>query len=275
MPLIDFRARPNTPEYLSMSGLPSAGGGTVADFVAALDKHGIDLAVYTGRQGVGGYLSNDTIADAVRKFPKRLIGFAGVDPREGPAAVRELERSIKELGLRGLALDPPDKPDDRNGRGYDDEQLMYPLYEAARSLKIPVVLTMGPRTVRFGAPRAADQIAADFPMLTIVCSHAGWPEANEWIAVGLRRTNIVIEPSLYWFYPGTEPLFAAANDFLQDRLVYASAFPFNPLSTITRFLERLGTTTIQEKLTYLNASRILGIDSTNATTTKRSKGPQR
>lgn len=272
MPLIDFRARPNTPEYLSMSGLPPTGGGTVADFISALDAHGIDVAVYTGRQGVGGFLSNDTIAEAVHKFPTRLIGFAGVDPREGPAAVRELERSAKELGLRGLALDPPDKTDDRDGRGYDDERLMYPLYEAAQGLNIPVVLTMGPRTVRFGAPRAADQIAADFPTLTIVCSHAGWPEASEWVAVGLRRTNIVIEPSLYWFYPGTEPLFAAANDFLQDRVVYASAFPFNPLNTITRFLERVKTTAIQEKLTYVNASRILGIDPAAVGKAKHSKG---
>ena len=208
-----------------MSGMPAAGGGSVANFVAALDHHGINLAVFTGRQGVGGHLSNDTIAAVVRQFPDRFIGFAGVDPREGPAAISELERAIKELGCRGLALDPPDTPDDRNGRGYDDERLMYPLYETASRLNIPVVLTMGPRTVRFDAPRVADHIAADFPTLTIVCSHAGWPEVTEWVAVGLRRTNIIIEPSLYWFYPGTEPLFAAVNDFLQDRVVYASAFP--------------------------------------------------
>jgi uncharacterized protein len=259
MPLVDFRARPNTREYLSMSGMSAAGGISLADFVSTLSSHGIDLAVFTGRQGVGGYFPNDTIAEAVRQFPSKFIGFAGVDPREGPAAIKELERAVRELGLRGLALDPPDHPDDRHGRGYDDERVIYPLYEKANSLSIPVVLTMGPRTVRFDAPRVADRIAADFPSLTIVCSHSGWPEATEWVSVGLRRRNVIIEPSLYWFYPGTEPLFAAANDFLQDQVVYASAFPFNPLDSIKRFRERLATPEIEAKVTYRNAARILGL----------------
>jgi uncharacterized protein len=259
MPLIDFRARPNTSEYLSMSGMSAAEGISVGDFVTTLSSHSIDLAVFTGRQGVGGYLPNDRIADAVRQFPSKFIGFAGVDPREGPAAIKELERAVTELGLPGLALDPPDHPDDRYGRGYDDERVMYPLYEKANSLKIPVVLTMGPRTVRFDAPRVADRIAADFPSLTLVCSHSGWPEATEWVAVGLRRKNVIIEPSLYWFYPGTEPLFAAANDFLQDQVVYASAFPFNPLDSITRFRKRLTTPEVEAKVTYKNAARILGL----------------
>ena len=57
-------------------------------------------------------VSNDKIAGWTTRAPHstRLIGFARVDPmdehREKGLAVKELERSVQELGLRGLKLHP-------------------------------------------------------------------------------------------------------------------------------------------------------------------------
>ena len=57
-------------------------------------------------------ISNDKIAGWTTRAPHstRLIGFARVDPmdekRQGGLAVRELERAILDLGLRGLKLHP-------------------------------------------------------------------------------------------------------------------------------------------------------------------------
>jgi len=57
-------------------------------------------------------VSNDKIAGWTTRAPHstRLIGFARVDPmdeqREKGFAVKELERSVQELGLRGLKLHP-------------------------------------------------------------------------------------------------------------------------------------------------------------------------
>lgn len=48
--------------------------------------------------------TNDYVADMQRRYPDRLIGFACVNPYVGPG--RELERCIKELGLRGLKIHP-------------------------------------------------------------------------------------------------------------------------------------------------------------------------
>ena len=46
-------------------------------------------------------IPHEYVADMVKRFPDTFIGFAGVDPWKGKAAIDELERAVKELGLRG------------------------------------------------------------------------------------------------------------------------------------------------------------------------------
>src|SRR2546423_596470 len=55
--------------------------------------------------GVPAY-PNDELAAACRKYPDQFIGFAGIDPWKGELAIKELERSVKQLGLRGMKLHP-------------------------------------------------------------------------------------------------------------------------------------------------------------------------
>src|SRR6185437_7140491 len=49
--------------------------------------------------GVPAY-PNDELAAACQKHPDLFIGFAGIDPWKGDLAIRELERSVRELGLK-------------------------------------------------------------------------------------------------------------------------------------------------------------------------------
>ena len=46
------------------------------------------------------------VAGCARDHPDAFLGFASVDPWKGDAAVVELERSVRDLGLRGLKLHP-------------------------------------------------------------------------------------------------------------------------------------------------------------------------
>ncbi|HEY0584180.1 MAG TPA: amidohydrolase family protein, partial [Chloroflexota bacterium] len=55
--------------------------------------------------GVPAY-PNDLLAAACKKYPDRFIGFAGIDPWKGALAIRELERSVKQLGLKGAKFHP-------------------------------------------------------------------------------------------------------------------------------------------------------------------------
>src|SRR5258708_14890457 len=86
-----------------------------ADY-AELDMIGVLLA-WDAETATGlPPLSNDSIAEIVRRYPRQFIGFASVDPHKGKVAVKEMERAIKDLGLAGTKFHPggpafyPDDP---------------------------------------------------------------------------------------------------------------------------------------------------------------------
>ena len=51
-------------------------------------------------------MTNDRLAAAVAKHPDRFIGLAAVAPQVPKEASRELERSVNELGMRGVLINP-------------------------------------------------------------------------------------------------------------------------------------------------------------------------
>ena len=84
----------------------------------AKPEHSCDLA----------RLLNDHIAEVVRRYPRRFAGL-GTLPMQAPdLAVRELERCVCDLGLRGAEIGTH-----ANGRNLDDPAL-FPVFETAERL---------------------------------------------------------------------------------------------------------------------------------------------
>ncbi len=250
--IIDCRARPNTPEYYSLLG----GDGikhiyaktghpypekphTLDDFVNAFEAEGITSAVCTGRdmETTGQWkVSNDYVADLVAAKPGKIIGLAGIDPHKGYLALQEIDRSINELHLKGISLDPA-----LVGL-YPNDPKFFPIYQKCQDMGIPVFITIGPAPVggglkmSYGAPGPIDDVAADFPKLKILCSHGAFPYTQEMIAIAWRNDNVYFEPSIYIFMPGAAELIVkAANTIIGDKICFASAFPFAPFSDVHRF----------------------------------------
>jgi predicted TIM-barrel fold metal-dependent hydrolase len=113
----------------------------------------------------------------MRQYPDRMVAFACFDPRR-PNAVEMLERAVKELGMVGLKIHPA-------AGFFPNERMVYPMYEKALELGIPVMVHTGPEPKplysRHCQPVYVDDVAADFPDLTIILAHAGlsawWQEA--------------------------------------------------------------------------------------------------
>ena len=269
--VIDFRARPNTEPFMGIYNSPDRdpwkkfrtarpATESLPEYFDHLTAAGIAVGVFTGRQGVlaGGHpISNDYIASCVKVKPNAVRGFGGIDPRHSGAALVEIDRCVKELGLSGIALDPPSALTG-DGPTWDDEKLMFPIYQRASELRVPVVLTMGPIVGRHGSPNAVDRVAVAFPSLQIVCSHGVWPQTAELIALAFRRSNVILETSIYIDYPGAGALIVeAANSIIPEQIVYASAYPFTPMEGIERF-RKLGFSDVAlEAVCYGNAARIL------------------
>jgi aminocarboxymuconate-semialdehyde decarboxylase len=71
---------------------------------------------------------NDHLADVVRRHPKRFVGL-GTLPLQAPQlAVRELERCVKELGLRGVQIGS------HVGDWNLDHPELFPVFQAAQKL---------------------------------------------------------------------------------------------------------------------------------------------
>lgn len=275
MKVLDCRARPNTPEYYSLlqgeairkvftkSGNPFPKQGTLEDFIADIDAAGIEKVVCTGRDietTSAWKVTNDYVADIVNQYPDRVVGLAGIDPNKGDAAIEEVERAVKVLGLKGASIDP-------FGAGvYANDKTLYPLYQKCSDLGVPIFITIGPLPVSgvkisYGSPLTIDDVAVDFPDLKILCSHGGWPFSREMVAVAWRNDNVYFETSVYHFLPGAEFVVDAANSIIGDKLVFASAHPFAPFKeSLERFASLPFKPEVLSKVLYSNAARLLGIE---------------
>ena len=86
---------------------------------------------------------NDQLADAVRRHPGHFAGLAAVAPQDPAAAARELERSVRTLGLKGAIINSHTRGE------YLDDQKFWPILEAAAALQVPVYIhpTTPPRAM--------------------------------------------------------------------------------------------------------------------------------
>ncbi len=171
----------------------------------------------------------------------------------GAAAVVELERAVRTLGLRGVSLDP------HAARAYPSDPRFFLLYRKALELDVPVVFTMGPIVGKWGDPQGVDDVADEFPSLKIVCSHGVWPQVTEFLALAYRHENVYLETSIYEFLPGGDLFVQFANDVMPDKLLYASAFPFRPLSDLERYKCFPFKPGVLEQILWDNPARLLGI----------------
>jgi len=101
---------------------------------------------------------NAGLAARIKSHP-RMIGCASVNPTLGDDAVRELERSVKDLGLRGVRLSPA-------LHNYPfDLQVVSPILEKARELGVPVTIDGDTDNAR---PAQLKDAASRFPEVPII-----------------------------------------------------------------------------------------------------------
>jgi uncharacterized protein len=278
---VDFRLRPPTAEYSVYHGremtvgfnrrvgcepAPSFLEGSLELLYEEMAAANVEVGVVIGRTVPGAVVPNDHVAELVRTSGNRLVGFAGIDPTNAfHDALDEIERCRSELGLVGAAVDPGLAGGLGNEPGlYPDDRRLYPIYERCEAAGIPVELMTGPfcgRDLSYTDPARIDSVAADFPELTLILGHGCWPYAAEIVAVALRRPNVYISPDIYHYVPGAEPYVAAANSFLADQLLFATAYPARPLQATVEAFDRLPIRDdAKEKIAYGNAARLLALE---------------
>jgi uncharacterized protein len=242
------------------------GPGQMAERYAGLGLMGVLLgADGETTTGVPPY-PNDELAAICRAYPDRFVGLAGIDPWKGEAAIRELERSVKELGLRGAKFHPGRQ------RFLPSDPQFAPLWEAASALGAVVLFHTGMMAAGAGTPGGRgerleytrplhlDALAAAFPSLTIVAAHPSWPWHEEMLAVARHKANVYLDLSGYLPRYIPDSFLKMATGLLQDQAMFGSDYPFIMPERWLADFDGLGLKEgVREKLLLANAKRILGL----------------
>lgn len=202
--VIDVWAQQPNPTFLAQpffDSLKQWTGEDVPDvplelLLASMDSAGVSRALIAAWYGpMGALISNEEVLDVVSQYPDRFYGLASVDLRDPVAAVRTLRRYINEHAFKGLRIvqwlwELP-----------CSHALYYPLLAECVELGVPVCLQVGHtgpfRSSESGRPCHIERIALDFPDLTIVGGHIGYPWTTEMIAVATKFPNVYIDTSAY------------------------------------------------------------------------------
>ncbi|MCP3466919.1 MULTISPECIES: amidohydrolase family protein [unclassified Bradyrhizobium] len=168
----------------------------VAATVRAMEERGIDkmlISAWVAPRNV--MISNDEVAGFVAQAPDRLVGVGSVDISRPMDAVREIRRCVSELGFKAIRVLPwlwDLPPTDRR---------FYPVYTACCELNVPFCTQIGHTgplmSSEVGRPIYLDRVALDFPELSIVAGHIGYPWTEEAIAVTTKHENVFIDTSAY------------------------------------------------------------------------------
>jgi hypothetical protein len=202
-----------------------------------------------------------------KRHPERMIqAWAAVDPFKGEAAIAEAKHAIRELGMLGFHFHPI------MGHFAVNDRRLYPLFEVINELQVPVMIDVGTTgmgagmpggmgaRLRHAHPSAIDELAADFPNLTVVAAHPGWPWVDEMTAVVLHKGNV------FWEVSGWAPKYfppqlkVDIRSRLKEKIMFGSDYPSIPHARLLReWSELCYSDEIMERVFHGNAERVLGL----------------
>jgi predicted TIM-barrel fold metal-dependent hydrolase len=247
------------------ASVPRTSVEAVADEYAERDLLGVvldwDDEKVTGR----GFMGNDWLGRLAERFPGVLMGFGSVDPYKEDA-LDELQR-CHDLGLKGLKFHPTMQ------QFRPDEEQFYPLWARAEDLGLICLFHTGTCGIGAGTPGAGgtkiryshpgflDSVGADFPNLTLIAAHFGWPWFMECLAIALHKSNVYIELS------GWAPRYLPAEvkreigRRLKGQTLFGSDYPFISLDRwFAEFDELELDDGARQAILLGNASRLLGLE---------------
>ena len=279
MRVIDFRLRPPVRGFLQtlmysagerrdgftrtvgFEPSPAAQSQSMDMLLREMDEAGVSMGVVVGRHaGTLGSVPNADVQAIVAEHPGRFIGAASIDPTSRIEACRTINQAVRD-GFRLVNIEPGSYSIPM----YADDRRLYPIYAHCEDLEVPIILMVGGTAgpdLSYSDPMRTDRVLADFPQLKVVVAHGGWPWVHEILHMAFRRPNLYLSPDMYFSrMPGWEEYVKAADGFLADRMLYASSFPFCPISGYKQWFESLPIRAANlERVMGGNARTLLGLD---------------
>jgi hypothetical protein len=180
--------------------------------------------------------------------------------------VREARSLIRDFGIKGFKFHPSSQA------FYPNDRMAYPLYEVIAEHKLTGLFHTGQTGVGSGMRRGGgirldysnpihlDQVAIDFPDMSIIMAHPSFPWQDEALSICQHKPNVYIDLS------GWSPKYFAtmlvryANTLIKDKVLFGSDFP---VITPDRWLADFDKIDIRPEVKPLilkgNAAKLLGL----------------
>ncbi len=239
-------------------------------FANYLKDSGVDYGVVMADlcPAVTGICTNDYVLDFCKRSDM-LIPFASVNPYLSAHTGRELQRLAGE-GCRGVKLYPTYQ------YYYPNERFLYPLYQMAQDLQLPVMVHTGSSVfkgakLKYGDPLCLDEVVVDFPALKLVLVHSG---RGFWYDRAFLLTRL--HENVYMEVAGLPPhklqeYFPELNR-VSDKVLFGSDWP--GIKDLKGNIEAIRHLNLDEEIINNilggNAARLLSLPVTNGQDSNRS-----
>ncbi len=229
--------------------------------LTAMETGGVELALISAWCGPEGWLvTNDEVAGFIAQAPHRFAGIGSVDISKPMEAVAQARRAVGELGFVAIRVVPWLWRLPPNDRRY------YPVYATCVELGVPFCLQVGHTGPLMpsepGRPIPyLDEVALDFPELTIVAGHIGYPWTQEMIALATKYPNVHIDTSAYTARRYPPELVAYLRGHGRRKVLFGSNYP---MIAPGKCLDGLGDLGLDDEARDLflagNAARVFRLD---------------
>jgi predicted TIM-barrel fold metal-dependent hydrolase len=230
---------------------------------------------------------NNSLAELVNKYPTRFAAFCNIPMQEPTAAVAELERAAKDLGLKGIKIDSTIKGE------YLDAKKYRPVFKKAEELDMPVFLHPDAMPADMEKPYSAypglsgaswgyaaeaslhairliySGLFDEYPRLKVMLGHMGeglpywlWRLDSKGGSSSLKKKpseyikeNFYINTSGMFFHPA---LICAYMAMGVDRVLFATDWPSESNKLAVEFMETVPMLSAndKEKIYHLNAEKL-------------------
>ena len=208
---------------------------------------------------------NDWIAEFTRAHRDRLLPVGSVNPLH-ELNVRDEIRRVLDLGIRMIKIHPPHQLFAPNAYRGELWQLAE-IYRECEARGVPVMFHTGtsvfPRARNvFADPMPIDDVAVDFPRLTIILAHAGRPLYGE-TAFFLARRHPNVHLDLSGIPPKALPRYVPRLAQIADKVLWGTDWPapgvVSPGANVEEFRGLGLGAEVERKVLSENASRLFGI----------------
>lgn len=255
-PWVTAFVRENNPNYLERFPSSPAPEEMISHFASQGVRRMVVLAEYAPR--CTGVVTNEEVARFCSNH-EELTPFASLCMEEDTPYETQARHAVEELGMKGFKLLPSYQ------YFYPNDPSFFPFYDYMQSKGLPIMVHTGSSVfkgtrIKYADPLLLDDVADEFPELTILMEHGGrpfWYDRAAWLLSRHRNIHIGIAGIATRHLPRHFPNL----ERYADRFFFGSDWPAIPLDVkglVERVLALPYSDETKANILHGNAERVLG-----------------